>query len=176
MWKKTDNTEPQPEYVPKTTVSQIRERAIIGPSIRVKGDLSGDEDLVVQGKVEGKIELRNNNVTIGENGQIRADIFAKVISVEGQVQGNLYGEEKIIVRKSGRVRGNLVAPRVGLEDGSNFKGSIDMEVAQQKKSAVQEDKPEPAAEKKATDEKPVIRSSGGGSLGLQADPAASKGK
>lgn len=128
MWKKTDTDQtPQTEYTPRATVNQLKERAIIGPSILVKGDLTGQEDLVVQGRVEGKIELRDHNVTIGPSGRVAADVYAKVISVEGQVQGNLYGDEKIVVRKAGQVKGNLVAPRVSLEDGANFKGSIDMD-------------------------------------------------
>lgn len=128
MWKKTDSDQtPQTEYTPRATVNQLKERAIIGPSILIKGDLTGQEDLVVQGRVEGKIELRDHNVTIGPAGRVNADVYAKVISVEGQVQGNLYGDEKIVVRKAGQVKGNLVAPRVSLEDGANFKGSIDMD-------------------------------------------------
>jgi cytoskeletal protein CcmA (bactofilin family) len=76
--------------------------------------------------LRGKIELRKHNVGIGKNGRVAADIFGKVITVEGEVHGNLYGEEQIVLRHSSTVRGNLTAPRVTLEDGSNFKGSIDM--------------------------------------------------
>jgi cytoskeletal protein CcmA (bactofilin family) len=118
MWKKSESEQPQNEYTPRTAVSQIRERAVIGPSIMVKGDLSGGEDLMILGRVEGKVKLEENNVTVGKEGRVHADIYAKIISVEGEVRGNLYGEEKIVVRKTGRVRGNLSAPRVGLEDGA----------------------------------------------------------
>jgi len=99
---------------------------MIGPSIEIKGDLTGGEDLHVEGRVEGKIELRRHNIGIGKNGRVAADIFGKVITVEGEVHGNLYGEEQIVLRHSSTVRGNLTAPRVTLVDGSNFKGSIDM--------------------------------------------------
>lgn len=129
MWKKTDTD--QPETTPSTSAAPkpqpVREQAVIGPSLVVKGDLSGDEDLVIQGQVEGKVVLKNNNVTIGRNGRVKADVFGKTISVEGNVQGNLFGDEKIIVRQSGQVQGNLNAPRVTLEDGARFKGSIDMD-------------------------------------------------
>ncbi len=125
--KKSESDATQPHYPAANPVDKLKERATIGSTIRVKGDLSGEEDLTVQGRVQGKIELRNNNVTIGEKGQVKADVYAKIISVEGDVEGNLFGEEKIIIRKSGRVKGNLVAPRVSLEEGSNFKGSIDMD-------------------------------------------------
>jgi cytoskeletal protein CcmA (bactofilin family) len=118
----------QPVQVPRASVPQApgREHAVIGPTISVKGDLTGEEDLLIEGRVEGKIELRHHSVTVGKNGHIKADIYGKTITVEGTVEGNLYGEEQLIVRQSGTVRGNIVSPRVALEDGSNFKGSIDM--------------------------------------------------
>ena len=130
MWKREEEKTAQPTYNPPTTPSSdLKERATIGASIFVKGDLTGEEDLVVQGRVEGTIRLSQNNVTVGARGRVKADVRARIISVEGQVEGNLYGEEKIVIRKSGRVKGNLVAPRVSLEEGSTFKGSIDMEAA-----------------------------------------------
>lgn len=101
--------------------------ATIGPSIHLKGDLTGEEDLVIQGHVEGTINLKQNNLTIGGNGRIHANIFATTIIVEGELQGDLYGTEKVIIRRTGNVRGNIVAPRVNLEDGAKFKGSIEMD-------------------------------------------------
>lgn len=132
MWKKSEPeaTAPQPQTQPapppRTSVQAARERAVIGPSIEIKGDLTGGEDLQIEGRIEGKIELRRHNVTIGKSGRVQADVYGKVITVDGEVLGNLYGEEQIILRQSSTVRGNLTAPRVMLEDGSNFKGSIDM--------------------------------------------------
>jgi len=99
---------------------------MIGPTITVKGDLSGEEDLLIEGRVEGKIDLPRHSVTIGKNGHIKADVFGKVITVEGEVEGNLIGAEQLVLRQSSTVRGNITAPRVSLEDGANFKGSIDM--------------------------------------------------
>jgi cytoskeletal protein CcmA (bactofilin family) len=101
--------------------------ATIGPSIFIKGDLSGEEDLVIEGRVEGKVDLKQNNVTIGKNGRVRADVFGKVVIVEGEVDGNVFAREQAILRQAGAIRGNITAPRVMLEDGSRFKGSIDME-------------------------------------------------
>jgi cytoskeletal protein CcmA (bactofilin family) len=135
MWKKTDADNPpihtpmQPPPQPSAPRSQpplAKERALIGPSIEIKGSLSGDEDLFVEGRVEGKIELAQHSVTIGTNGRIKADIQGRIIIVMGEVEGNLDGSEQIILRQSSKVRGDLVAPRVSLEDGSDFKGSIDM--------------------------------------------------
>jgi cytoskeletal protein CcmA (bactofilin family) len=136
MWKK-DEFPQQPEPAatpapPRSTsstnpVEPRKEGATIGPSISIKGDLTGGEDLIIQGQVEGKIDLKQNNVTVGKSGRIKADIYGRLITIEGEVEGNLYGEEQILLRQSGSVRGNIVAPRVSLEDGSKFKGSIDME-------------------------------------------------
>lgn len=103
------------------------DRATIGASIIIKGDLSGGEDLVIEGRVEGKIDLKQHNVTIGRNGRVKADVFGKVITIEGEVDGNVFAQEQAILRQAGAIRGNITAPRVILEDGSRFKGSIDME-------------------------------------------------
>jgi len=132
MFKKSDTDYTQPEPTtstqPQSNPTELRkEGATIGPSITIKGDLSGDEDLMIQGRVEGKIDLKQNNITIGKNGRVKADVYGKVICIEGEVEGNLYGHDQIVVRNSGNVRGNITAPRVALEDGSRFKGSIDME-------------------------------------------------
>ncbi len=127
MWKKTDPQHPSDGTMTHSATPKVLdERATIGASILVKGDLSGDEHLLIQGRVEGQITLDGNDLTIGSRGRVKADIHAKVISVEGEVRGNLFGEEKIVIRKTGNVKGNLVAPRVSLEDGATFKGSIDM--------------------------------------------------
>ena len=129
MWKKSEeeNSELPAQRIKKSPIEQLKEKAVVGPSIKIKGELTGEEDLMIQGRVEGRIELRKNNVTVGKKGSVQADIYGKIISVEGEVEGDLFGEEKIIVRKSGTVRGNMTAPRVNLEDGARFKGAIDME-------------------------------------------------
>jgi cytoskeletal protein CcmA (bactofilin family) len=131
MFKKPENEYQPPEPaagIPRSyPVEQRRESATIGPSITIKGDLAGEEDLIIQGRVEGKVDLKQNSITIGKNGRAKADIYGKLISVEGEVEGNLYGQDQIIVRSTGNVRGNLTAPRVSLEDGAKFKGSIDMD-------------------------------------------------
>lgn len=100
---------------------------MIGPSIKIKGDVSGDEDLLIQGKVEGTINLGAHEVSVGQSGHVNADIKAKVIKIDGEVTGDITGTEKVVISKAGNVRGNIVAPRVTLEDGAIFKGSIDMD-------------------------------------------------
>ena len=101
--------------------------ATIGASIRFCGELTGEEDFLIQGEVEGSITLAKNHLTIGESGRVRADVEARTIVVEGELHGDLLGHEKVVIKKTGRVRGNIVSPRVTLEDGAKFKGSIEMD-------------------------------------------------
>lgn len=100
---------------------------MIGPSIKIKGEVTGDEDLLIQGTVEGSVDLSEHEVTVGQSGQVAADITAKTIRIDGSVTGDIAGNENVVISKTGNVRGNIVAPRVTLEDGAIFKGSIDMD-------------------------------------------------
>lgn len=99
----------------------------IGQSIQIKGELSGNEDLTVEGKVDGKIILNDHNLTIGANGKITAEIRAKTVLVVGEVVGNITADDKVEVAATGSMKGDIVAPRVVLADGARFKGSIDMD-------------------------------------------------
>jgi len=99
----------------------------IGQSIFIKGELTGNEDMTIEGKVEGNIQLKDHNVTIGANGTIEAEIFAKNITIMGTVEGDVHAESLVEIRKTGQLTGNIVAPRVIIEDGARFRGSIDME-------------------------------------------------
>ena len=101
--------------------------AVIGPGIHINGDISGNENLIIEGKVDGKIRLDAHQVDIGQSGQVCADITAKTIKIAGEVRGDLTGMEKVVISRSGNVHGNIVAPRMTLEDGAIFKGSIDMD-------------------------------------------------
>jgi cytoskeletal protein CcmA (bactofilin family) len=105
------------------------EFALIGPTITIKGEISGNENLEIQGKLEGTVSMKEHRVTVGQKGRVKADIHAKAIHIAGEVEGNLMGEDEVVLRESGRLLGNITAARVTLEDGSNFKGSIDMEPA-----------------------------------------------
>ena len=106
------------------------ERAVLSPSIVLRGEVTGDEDLLVEGRIEGKIHLKQNSVTVGAKGRVAAEIHARAIHIEGEVDGNLTAEEQVVLRKSSRVRGDIVAPRVTIEDGARFRGAIDMEAKQ----------------------------------------------
>lgn len=109
----------------------------IGKSVVIKGELSGSEDLTIEGQVEGKIELRQNVLTIGPNGKIKAQVFAKTIIVQGEVTGDITATERIDIRDNGAVDGDLSSPRVAIADGAHFRGSIDM----QRQGAKTESKP-----------------------------------
>jgi cytoskeletal protein CcmA (bactofilin family) len=102
------------------------EMANIGKSISIKGDLTGNEDLVIEGKVEGKVELPNNQLTIGANGQVKAEINAKGVIVIGRVSGNVRGTERIEIQATGVVEGDVAAPRLLVAEGAVVNGSITM--------------------------------------------------
>jgi cytoskeletal protein CcmA (bactofilin family) len=114
---------------PDATRHQERDTVNIGKSVIIKGDLTGSEDLTIEGQVEGKIELRQNILTIGANGKIKASIFAKAVVVQGEVQGDITASERVDIRDAGSVDGDLSAPRIAIADGAHFRGSIDMQRA-----------------------------------------------
>jgi cytoskeletal protein CcmA (bactofilin family) len=99
----------------------------IGQSVQIKGELTGNEDLTIEGMVDGKILVKDHNLTIGTNGRIKAEVHAKTVIVVGQVNGNITADDKVEIAPSGSVEGDLRAPRVAIADGARFKGSIDME-------------------------------------------------
>ena len=98
----------------------------IGRTIVVKGELSGNEDLRIEGCVEGKIELNQNVLTVGEHGRLKANVFAKAVVVVGEVVGNISAVEKVSVLEKGSVDGDISAARVGIAEGAHFRGSVDM--------------------------------------------------
>lgn len=99
----------------------------IGKSVVIKGELNGSEDLTIEGHVEGKIELRDHVLTIGPNGKIKAELFAKSVVVLGEVVGNVSATEKVDIRENGSVEGDITAPRVAIAEGAHFRGSVDMQ-------------------------------------------------
>ena len=101
----------------------------VGQSVVIKGELSGKEDLIIEGQVEGKIELDDNTLTVGLHGQIRADVLAKTVIVLGTVKGNITATETINIRETATVEGELVAPRVGIAEGASVRGQIDVQPA-----------------------------------------------
>lgn len=114
---------------PSPTAPPLKERgdmANIGKSISIRGDLAGEEDLVIEGKVEGKVDLPNNELTIGANGNVRAELHAKAILVIGRVAGNVSASERIEIQATGIVEGDVRAPRLVVQEGAVLNGSIEM--------------------------------------------------
>src|SRR5215212_3041733 len=104
-----------------------RDMVNIGKSVVIKGELSGSEDLTIEGHVEGRIDLKDNVLTIGPNGKIKAEVFAKAVVVLGEVTGNVTASEKVDIRDNGSVDGDIASPRVAIAEGAHFRGSVDMQ-------------------------------------------------
>ena len=136
---------PEPSIARTEPIRQEKAVVNIGKSVIIKGELSGSEDLTIEGQVEGKIELRQNVLTIGPNAKIKAQVAAKTIVVEGSVQGNVMATERIEIRDKGSVEGDLAAPRVAIADGAHFRGSIDMQKGRAAADRPAEQKPAAAA-------------------------------
>lgn len=136
---------PSPKQGPAVT-------ATIGATIVIKGDVYGDEDVVIAGEFEGSIDLPNHALTVTESGRVRADVKANVVEIQGEVNGDVDGADKVLITRTGRMQGNITSPRVILDDGAKFKGSIDMDPTQPqpKKAAAPRPAPEPVSPKPST--------------------------
>ncbi|MEZ5285290.1 MAG: polymer-forming cytoskeletal protein [Vicinamibacterales bacterium] len=141
MWKRDESVKPATPPAPAPAASGPRgcdagdrrnysmqgDNVNIGKSVVIKGELSGSEDLAIEGHVEGRIELKENILTIGPNGKIRAEVFAKSVIVLGEVTGNVTASEKVDIRDNGSVDGDITSPRVAIAEGAHFRGSVDMQ-------------------------------------------------
>ncbi len=148
---------PAAPVTPKAVADNARGQAMIGKSLKIKGAVTGHEDLYVDGEIEGTVELVENSLTIGPNGNVNADVTARDITVLGKLTGNVRAGERIEIRKTGSLEGDLTTTRIVIEDGAVFRGSIDIVKPDQagkptptKPAAVAPAaKPEPVAEKKS---------------------------
>ena len=170
MWKRDEAVKPTSQPTPAAPVAsnvqpsapvaqQAEPRRIerdlvnIGKSVVIKGELSGSEDLTIEGQVEGKIELKDHLLTIGPNGRIKAQVFAKTVIVLGEVNGNVSASEKVEIRDGGSVDGDIISPRVAIAEGAHFRCSVDM----QRKGPQPAPKPQPQVQKEAVPQ-PVAQS------------------
>ena len=138
MWKREEPGRPGATVTDGDTMAKTQAPAASGQRIRgsiIKGELSGSEDLTIEGHVDGKIELRQHVLTVGPNGKIKAQVYAKTVVVMGEVHGNITATEKINIRENGSVDGDITAPRVAIAEGAHFRGSIDMQRSQTSKAA-----------------------------------------
>jgi cytoskeletal protein CcmA (bactofilin family) len=125
----TKATEPRPIEVraPEVRAPEAAPRAsVLGPTLRFRGELSAQEDLIVQGSVEGSI-THTQSLTIGTDGSMTGNIRARIIVVDGKVDGDLYATESVIIRATAKVKGNVFAPRVAVQDGAFFQGQVEMQ-------------------------------------------------
>jgi cytoskeletal protein CcmA (bactofilin family) len=127
------------------------EMANIGKSISIKGDVVGDEDTILEGRVEGRVSLRNFHLTIGPNGDIQGEVSAKQVTVVGKIAGNVIASERIEVRETGRIQGDLIAPRLTVAEGAVINGAITM-----KEASALENKLRPAEKKLEAAPSPLI--------------------
>jgi cytoskeletal protein CcmA (bactofilin family) len=142
MWKRDESVKPATPSPPTPAAAAApvaapppaevrgpmeRDRVNIGKSVIIKGELTGSEDLTIEGHVEGRIDLKDNVLTIGPNGKIKAELFAKAVIVLGEVVGNVTASEKVDIRDNGSVDGDISAPRVAIAEGAHFRGSVDMQ-------------------------------------------------
>lgn len=111
---------------PKPAASTGRS-ATLGATIKVKGDISGDENLLIEGQVEGTVNLASHELTVGKSGKVHADVTAKVIRIDGEVHGDITGKEKVFVSSTSNIKGNIITPKMTLEEGARFKGTIDID-------------------------------------------------
>jgi cytoskeletal protein CcmA (bactofilin family) len=170
MWKRDEAVRPasgQPTATPQAPVPTAssgpgglraesahhmeKDNVNIGKSVVIKGELNGSEDLTIEGHVEGTIQLKDHVLTIGPNGKIKAQVFAKSVIVLGEVTGNVTASDKVDIRDNGSVDGDIVSPRVAIAEGAHFRGSVDM---QRKGSPASAPAAKPAPQAAASD-KPV---------------------
>jgi cytoskeletal protein CcmA (bactofilin family) len=119
---------PHPEPRRHTQKEAIggKNMANIGKSISIKGDLTGNEDISIEGKVEGKVDLPNGQLTIGANGTVKGEVNAKGVVVIGRVTGNVNGSERVEIQATGVVEGDVIAPKLQVAEGAQLNGSIQM--------------------------------------------------
>jgi cytoskeletal protein CcmA (bactofilin family) len=157
MWNNDEQsrgqtTDSSASNVPRRSTELTR----IGASVTLEGDLTCEEDLRLDGRLKGTVSVPQHRVLISSTGKVRANVFARVIEVEGQVRGDLEGAERVVVKATGNVVGNLRAPRVSLENGAQFKGSIDMEQAAETGAASRKG-PRPSSEVSAPAQKTTAK-------------------
>jgi cytoskeletal protein CcmA (bactofilin family) len=125
----------EPPRTPEARTHEVRQEvrapeppraSVLGPTLRFRGELSAQEDLVIQGSVEGSI-THTQSLTIGTDGSMKGDIRARVIIIDGKVEGDLYATESVNIHATAKVKGNVFAPRVGIADGAFFQGQVEMQ-------------------------------------------------
>ena len=126
--KKDDYSEYEKSEPAVSTNPDVRRRktSVIGPTLKFKGELSANEDLIIEGEIEGTIAHQDKNLTVGKEGRVKANIDARTVEVYGKVEGDINGQDIVKLAKSAEVKGNIRCARIQMEDGAQFSGRIDM--------------------------------------------------
>lgn len=137
------STKPSPNTSAALVSSSV---SVIGAGLKIRGEITGTSDLLIEGEAEGKIRLVGGRVSVGPNGNVQADVDAREIIIEGAVQGNLKASESLHLGSSSRVQGSVITPRIGIEDGARLRGKVEMVRANETREvAAVVPAPEPAA-------------------------------
>jgi cytoskeletal protein CcmA (bactofilin family) len=112
------------------------ETTIIGKSVAIKGEVSCDEDLYIDGQVEGTIDPRGHHLTIGPNGRVKADVAARAVVVQGRLEGNIQASDRVDLKQSATVVGDIVTQRISIDEGVSFRGSVDVRREPRKNESV----------------------------------------
>jgi cytoskeletal protein CcmA (bactofilin family) len=129
---RTPHTRTMEPRAPEVRAPEVRapesapRASVLGPTLRFRGELSAQEDLIIQGSVEGSI-THTQSLTVGTDGTMKGDIRARVIVIDGKVEGDLYATESVNIRATAKVKGNVFAPRVGITEGAFFQGQVEMQ-------------------------------------------------
>ncbi|MGH9517412.1 MAG: bactofilin family protein [Terriglobales bacterium] len=137
MLQSTDNA-PRPQFTPSTlnpiapvkTVASPIEQATIGRSLVIKGEITGSESLYVDGRIEGTISFKDHRVTVGRNGVVGANIFAREVVVMGKVTGNIECSDRVDIRSEGSLTGDIISRRISVEDGAMLRGAVQLAPAE----------------------------------------------
>src|SRR5215813_1866626 len=125
-------TAPTNSYTPVKTAAPMMEQATIGRTLVIKGEVSGAESLFIDGRVEGTINLPDNRVTIGRNGNVAANVNAKEVVIMGKVQGNVECTDRLDLRSDGSLTGDVITHRISVEEGAVLKGGVEVRTPEKK--------------------------------------------
>jgi cytoskeletal protein CcmA (bactofilin family) len=155
MLQPSDSQKSQPSnFSPTKTVSVPVEQATIGRSVVIKGEVSGNESLYIDGRIEGTVNFAEHRVTIGRNGSVAANISAREVVILGKVQGNIQCSDRLDIRSEGSLTGDVVTQRISVEDGAVLKGSVQVRAVEHKQDKSQAQKQTQAEPKAAATEQP----------------------
>jgi cytoskeletal protein CcmA (bactofilin family) len=151
-------------YTPVKTANPSMEQATIGRTLVIKGEVSGTEALYIDGRVEGKVSLPGNRVTVGRNGHVAANISAKELVIMGKVQGNVECADRLDIRSEGSLTGDVITHRISVEDGAMLRGGVEVRAQEAKEQKAQTQAHTKAAETPKQSETPKTMAATAGSV------------